>query len=75
VYSFIGPIVAGKTVTLHPVMIIFSLCIGASIAGFLGAILSIPVAAAIRVVYIYYRDRDKAVDVDAVPLGPSAEEA
>lgn len=75
VYSFIGPVVAGKTVTLHPVMIIFSLCIGASIAGVLGAILSIPVAAAIRVVYIYYRDRDKVVDVDAVPLGPSAEEA
>jgi predicted PurR-regulated permease PerM len=75
VYSFIGPIVAGKTVTLHPVMIIFSLCIGASIAGFLGAILSIPVAAAIRVVYIYYRDRDRAMNVEAVPLGPVAEEA
>jgi putative heme transporter len=73
VYSFIGPIVAGKTVTLHPVMIIFSLCIGASIAGFLGAILSIPVAAAIRVVYIYYRDRDAAVASAAVE--PAAEEA
>jgi predicted PurR-regulated permease PerM len=76
VYSFIGPIVAGKTVTLHPVMIIFSLCIGASIAGFLGAILSIPVAAAIRVVYIYYRDRDAAVTAGAsAAVEPAPEEA
>jgi predicted PurR-regulated permease PerM len=74
VYSFVGPIVAGKTVTLHPVMIIFSLCIGASIAGFLGAILSIPVAAAIRVVYIYYRDRGE-IDALGNPLEPKAEEA
>jgi len=62
VYSFIGPIVAGKTVTLHPVMIIFSLSIGASLAGFLGAILSIPVAAAIRVIYLYYHERDEAAE-------------
>ena len=75
VYSFIGPIVAGKTVTLHPVMIIFSLCIGASIAGFLGAILSIPVAAAIRVIYIYYRDRGKVANARAGQVEPTAEEA
>ena len=68
VYSFIGPIVAGKTVTLHPVMIIFALSIGAALAGFLGAILSIPIAAAIRVIYIYYRDRDAAQSA----TGPAA---
>jgi len=73
VYSFIGPIVAGRTVTLHPVMIIFSLCVGASIAGFLGAILSIPVAAAIRVVYIYYRDRE-ADGAEPSAAGPVPEE-
>ncbi len=75
VYSFIGPIVAGKTVTLHPVMIIFSLCIGASIAGFLGAILSIPVAAAIRVIYIYYRDREVAGRARTGRPEPDADEA
>jgi len=75
VYSFIGPIVAGKTVTLHPVMIIFSLCIGASIAGFLGAILSIPVAAAIRVIYIYYRDREAAGKAPTSQPEPGVEEA
>ena len=79
VYSFIGPIVAGKTVTLHPVMIIFALSIGASVAGFLGAILSIPVAAAIRVIYIYYRDRNRDRDLaeggNASSAPPAVEEA
>ena len=74
VYSFIGPIVAGKTVTLHPVMIIFALSIGAALAGFLGAVLSIPIAAAIRVVYIYYRDRARA-GAAAGSAEPAAEEA
>jgi putative heme transporter len=77
VYSFIGPIVAGKTVSLHPVMIILSLSIGAALAGFLGAILSIPVAAAIRVIYIYYRDRDEnlAAGGSPSPAEPATEEA
>ena len=57
VYSFLGPIVAGKVVTLHPVAIIFALAVGASLGGFLGAILAMPVAAAIRTVYVYYRKK------------------
>jgi predicted PurR-regulated permease PerM len=72
VYSFLGPIIAGKVVTLHPVAIIFALAVGASLGGFLGAILAMPVAAAIRTVYLYYREKhtaeqgaDKAA-VDAV---------
>lgn len=73
VYSFIGPIVAGKTVALHPVMIIFALSVGAALAGFLGAILSIPVAAAIRVIYIYYRDRGDSVDRPAAGVEAALE--
>jgi predicted PurR-regulated permease PerM len=74
VYTFIGPIVAGKTVTLHPVMIIFALSVGAALAGVLGAVLSIPTAAAVRVVYIYYRDRASA-DHTPTMAPPAAEEA
>jgi len=72
VYSFVGPVVAGKTVSLHPIMIIFALSIGAGLAGVLGAILSIPIAAAIRVVYIYYRDRT-VVEERPVTTDPVAE--
>lgn len=60
VYSFLGPIVAGKAVTLHPVAVIFALAVGASLGGFLGAILAMPIAAAVRTVYVYYRDKHAA---------------
>jgi putative heme transporter len=60
VYSFLGPIVAGKVVTLHPVAIILALAVGASLGGFLGAVLAMPVAAAVRTVYVYYRDKHAA---------------
>ena len=76
VYSFIGPIVAGKTVTLHPVMIIFALSIGAAVAGILGAVLAIPMAAAIRVIYIYYRQGPGSATTLPHPNPePTAEEA
>lgn len=58
VYSVLGPIVASKSVNIHPVAVILALGIGASLAGFIGAILGLPVAAAIHTVYVYYRDRD-----------------
>jgi predicted PurR-regulated permease PerM len=74
VYSFIGPVVAAKTVSLHPVMIMFAVLVGASLAGVLGAILSIPVAAAIAVIYRYYRDRD-AQNPDSGPGAAAREEA
>ncbi|MDR3685850.1 MAG: AI-2E family transporter [Coriobacteriia bacterium] len=72
VYSFIGPVVAGKTVSLHPVMIIFALSVGAALAGIWGALLAIPVAAAIRVIFIYYRDRDGVQVLEAQGAGASA---
>jgi predicted PurR-regulated permease PerM len=75
VYSFIGPVVAGKTVSLHPVMIIFALSVGAALAGIWGALLAIPVAAAIRVIFIYYRDRDAAQAAELQSEGASASDA
>lgn len=55
--SFLSPIVMGKVVTLHPVAVIFALTLGIAMAGFFGAILAIPVAAAIRVIYRYFRHK------------------
>ena len=75
VYSFLGPIVAGKVVTLHPVAIIFALAIGASLGGFLGAILAMPVAAAIRTVYVYYREKHAADKIDEASAAETVPEA
>lgn len=76
VYSFLGPIVAGKVVTLHPVAIIFALAVGASLGGFLGAVLAMPVTAAIRTIYVFYRDKHEqaAAENPAPPPGTIPEE-
>ena len=44
----IYPLVVKKVVGVPPLLVIIALIIGAQLAGFLGIILSVPVAAAIR---------------------------
>jgi predicted PurR-regulated permease PerM len=75
VYSFLGPIVAGKVVTLHPVAVIFALAVGASLGGFLGALLGLPVAAAIRTVWEYYANRNDPDAKGKDAPAPAAQEA
>jgi predicted PurR-regulated permease PerM len=47
--QFVMPIVVGRAVHLHPLVPIFSVLTGGAIAGILGAILGVPIAAAVRV--------------------------
>jgi predicted PurR-regulated permease PerM len=47
--QFVMPIVVGRAVHLHPLVPIFAVLTGGSIAGVLGAVLAVPAAAAIRV--------------------------
>jgi predicted PurR-regulated permease PerM len=74
VYSVLGPMVAGKVVTLHPVAIILALAIGASLGGFLGVILAMPLAAAMRTIYCFYRDKRAAERVVFAHAEPTPEE-
>lgn len=69
--SFLSPVVMGKVVTMHPVAVIFALCVGIAVAGFFGAILAIPVAAAIHTVYRYYKYKGQPVPAAAsVDIAP-----
>jgi len=47
---FLTPYLVGKRVGLHPVWIIFVLLAGGVVAGFLGVLLAVPVAAVLGVV-------------------------
>ena len=47
--QFVMPIVVGRAVHLHPLVPIFAVLTGGSIAGVLGAVLAVPAAAALRV--------------------------
>lgn len=74
--SFLSPIVMGRAVSIHPVAIIFSLAIGVAVGGFFGAIMAIPTAAAIKTVYLYFRDErpkkmrpgDQAMPIEVEPV-------
>lgn len=45
----VQPVIYGKTVKLHPLLVIVSILIGASLLGVLGALLAIPAGAAVQI--------------------------
>jgi predicted PurR-regulated permease PerM len=51
--NILVPKIQGDAIELHPAIVIFALVLGGSIAGLLGAILSLPITAAARNVYRY----------------------
>ena len=50
---FLVPRIQGSATSLHPSLVLFALFVGAAIAGLIGAILAIPIAAAGRDIYLY----------------------
>lgn len=51
--NFLVPKIQGDAVQLHPAAVIFAIIVGGAIAGLLGAILALPIAAALRDVLRY----------------------
>jgi predicted PurR-regulated permease PerM len=43
----------GKTMKIHPVLIVFSLLAGSEIAGFVGIILAVPISILIQEIFSY----------------------
>ena len=59
--NLIQPLVYGRTVQVHPLVVIVAVLIGASLLGILGALVAIPAAAAIQsVVRDWWRFRHGA---------------
>jgi predicted PurR-regulated permease PerM len=54
---FLQPRVMSEQVNLHPVLVVFSLLVGASVGGLLGMLLAVPIAGAINAVFVYYFER------------------
>lgn len=57
---FLQPKVMSEQVNLHPVLVVFSLLVGASVGGLLGMLLAVPVAGALNAVFVYYFERNTA---------------
>jgi predicted PurR-regulated permease PerM len=62
---FVIPLVIGRIVKLHPIVVIFSMLAGGSLLGLLGIILAVPVAATLRLVLVYVLARLR--DEDPLP--------
>jgi predicted PurR-regulated permease PerM len=63
--QLVMPLVVGRAVHVHPLVTIFAVLSGEKIAGVLGMILAVPVAAAVKVVLDYTYPRDDP------PVNPS----
>lgn len=54
---FLQPRVMSDQVHLHPVLVVFSLLIGAMVAGIVGMLFAVPVAGVINTVFVYYFEK------------------
>jgi predicted PurR-regulated permease PerM len=64
--NVLQPIIQGRGFNLHAAVVILAVTAGSSLAGIIGAFLSVPVAAIIAVIYRYVRDEldDRSPEVD-----------
>lgn len=53
----IAPFVIGKATHLHPLIILFSVIVGEHLYGILGVILAVPVAASIKILYVFFFEK------------------
>jgi predicted PurR-regulated permease PerM len=51
----VAPQVFGRSLRLNPLIVLFALLLGGEVAGFVGAILALPIAAVVRETVVYLR--------------------
>ena len=66
----IQPLVLGRAVHLHPLVILLSLTAGAIVAGIAGAFLAVPVAAVVAVTVAHLRGREPETATGGAGLSP-----
>lgn len=60
----ISPNIMKAQVNLHPVVVIFSLLLGATLLGVMGMLLAIPVAAVGKAFYLHFRERERTAALE-----------
>ena len=70
---FLVPKIQGDAVRLHPSAVMFALILGGAIAGLLGAILALPIAATGRDIFRYLFRRLSPRDGDSLEMWPGAD--
>src|SRR3954469_19027025 len=67
--NVLQPIIQGRGLNLHAAVVILAVTAGGSLAGIIGAFLSVPVAALIAIVYRYARDQLDGLTPEVAPDG------
>ena len=70
----LAPLLLGRAVSLHPVVIILALAAGAILGGIIGAFLAVPIAAVVTAVGTYLRGEPVGVPADAGEPEPETSE-
>jgi predicted PurR-regulated permease PerM len=52
--NFLNPKIIGSSAKIHPVVVIFSLILGEKTFGLVGALLAVPVASMIQVLFVFF---------------------
>ncbi len=53
--NLLSPVIVGKSIHLHPVLIILALIVGIEVGGFLGMLLAVPLLAILKVMFLHIR--------------------
>jgi predicted PurR-regulated permease PerM len=70
--NILQPIIQGRGFNLHAAVVILAVTAGSSLAGIIGAFLSVPIAALIAVIYRYVRDELDERNPQVAPDGTEA---
>lgn len=65
--NILGPLIVGKSLHIHPALIILALLAGGEIGGILGLILAVPIFAIIKVIVVHIRDHRLTAKIDKMP--------
>jgi predicted PurR-regulated permease PerM len=66
--AFVIPLVIGRIIHLHPLLVIFVVVIGTALGGILGLVLAVPIAAVIKIVSTYFYGKVMAREVRHVEI-------
>lgn len=61
--NILSPYIVGKSLRMHPVIIMFALLVGGEVAGIVGLLISVPILAVIRTVVVHVRPLWKREDI------------
>jgi predicted PurR-regulated permease PerM len=57
IYNFVSPKIFGDAVHLSPMLVIIAFVVGGYLAGILGLFVAVPVAATLRILFLYAHER------------------